>query len=104
MEYKTYFVRGILRGQKQPEEHFTSEVHARKRAAYLGTVYDSVVVDWNEGPLRYGRRGRRSDAAMPRSGDDSLVPRWLGLSIARPCAGLWSALSQRLRYRGPDDG
>lgn len=43
-EQASYILRGFLGGRKQPEEYFTSEVHARKRAAYLGTLYDSVVV------------------------------------------------------------
>ncbi|MBN8713083.1 MAG: hypothetical protein J0H50_03800 [Xanthomonadales bacterium] len=45
MEQKTYFVRGVLNGRRQPDENFTSELHARRRAAHLGTSYDSVVVD-----------------------------------------------------------
>lgn len=44
MDQASYILRGFLGGRKQPEEHFTSEVHARKRAAYLGTMYDSVMV------------------------------------------------------------
>jgi hypothetical protein len=39
-----YVVRGFLGGRKQPEEHFSSEAHARLRAAYLGSSYDSVAV------------------------------------------------------------
>jgi hypothetical protein len=39
-----YVVRGFLGGRKQPEEQFSSEAHARLRAAYLGATYDSVAV------------------------------------------------------------
>lgn len=99
MEQGTYSVRGILHGRKQPEEHFTSELHARKRAAYLDTVYDSVVVNRHGGQSRYGMR-RQTPVRAP----DSLALRRLGVSIGRPCAALWTALSQYLRYRGPGAG
>ena len=39
-----YIVRGFCGGCRQPEEHFTTEVAARRRAAYLGKVYDAVMV------------------------------------------------------------
>lgn len=90
MEQKTYFVRGMLRGCRQPEEHFTSEAHARKRAAHLLTIYDSVVVDRHERRPWY--RIRRQPSGPELAPD--------GLSMTRPGVGWWAALSQRLHNRG----
>jgi len=39
-----YIVRGFCGGRRQPEEHFATEAAARHRAAYLGKVYDAVIV------------------------------------------------------------
>lgn len=44
MDEKIFIIRGFLRGRRQPEERFTSEVRARHRAAYLGRIYDSVAL------------------------------------------------------------
>jgi ribosomal protein L20A (L18A) len=44
MEQNIYVVRGFIGGRRQPEERFTSEARARRRAAYLGMVYDAVIV------------------------------------------------------------
>jgi len=44
MQQTIYIVRGFRGGRRQPEEHFATEAAARYRAAYLGKVYDAVMV------------------------------------------------------------
>lgn len=64
-----YVIRGFLGGRKQAEEQFTVEGHARRRAAYLGAVYDSVVI--GEIPAN-ARAPRKAHCSTP---PESLVMR-----------------------------
>ncbi|WP_426702784.1 hypothetical protein ACPPVV_07230 [Rhodanobacter sp. Col0626] len=44
MNDTVFVVRGFTGGRRQTEERFTSELHAKRRAAYLGALYESVMV------------------------------------------------------------
>lgn len=69
MDEKVFIIRGFLHGRRQQEERFTSEVRARHRAAYLGRIYDSVMLGQVDPPatkanrLQPGHRGNIDAAA-----------------------------------------
>ena len=67
MQQTVYVVRGFCGGCRQPEEQFATELSARHRAAYLGKIYDAVIVgrriveskECSDGPLTAHAFGHR---------------------------------------------
>jgi len=64
MQQTIYVVRGFLGGRRQPEERFASEARARYRAAYLGKIYDAVMVGCRRVDSEQGN-GKRRIAQVP---------------------------------------